>query len=209
MTKIKPDLYNVLNKSNAIRSQKAIEKNLTAIAHALWEWKALEAFDKYRKSKRIYYRGASFFEITTKALFSDMIRNTINVLEIDKRGDATSFWYILTIKETAIKLLEAYSQEKITFLRNLAKKLMHIRDKDFFHHDKNGVLNTGNIWREADIVGKDVGEGIGYLFYMLSELYEKILSKKFEFYPDDYNGEDFIKLLELAEKNHIIEVSPR
>ena len=187
------------------RYQKAIQKNLNSIAHALWEWKELEVYDKYREEKRIYVRGASFLEITTKALFCDMLRNIINVL--DKHSNVASFWYIQKVEK--IDPLKAYSKQKTDSLGDLSEKLKHIRNKDFFHHDINGILDTKKVWQEANIVGRDVGEGIKYLFSILKELYEKVIKKQYNFYPDDSIGEDFVKLLDLAARNHLIEVYPK
>jgi|GEM_PF-2428561 len=144
------------------------------------------------------------FDGMPDAFFGDMLRNTINVL--DKQSDAASFWYIL--KRDEIKSLRTYSEQKNILLEDLAGKLKHVRDKVFFHHDKNGVLDTKKIWQEADIVGKDVGEAIQYLFSILKELYEKVMKKSYNFDPDNSIEENFIKLLDLAAKNGFIDVRP-
>ncbi|MDO8675350.1 MAG: hypothetical protein Q7K71_04455 [Candidatus Omnitrophota bacterium] len=184
------------------RYQKAIQRNIDSIFHALWEWKTIEAFEQYVEGKRIYVLGQNFFKIMPVAFFGDMLRNAINVL--DKHSDVASFWYILEVGE--IKSLEIYSEQKIDSLKDLAGKLKHIRDKVFFHHDKNGVLDTKKIWKEADIVGKDVGEAIQYLFSILKELYEKVMKKQYHSDPDNSIGEDFVKLLNFAAENGFIEV---
>ncbi len=186
------------------RYQKAIQRNINSIVYALWEWKTIEAFEQYVKGKRIEVLGSNFFEIMPKAFFGDMLRNTINVL--NKHKDVASFWYILEKGE--IKSLRTYSEQKNILLEDLAEKLEHVRNKVFFHHDKNGILDTERIWKKANIKGKDVGEAIQYLFSILKELYEKVIQKQYLYCPDDSIGKNFIKLLDIAAENGFIDVCP-
>lgn len=189
--------------------EKAIESNLNKAAHALFELKAVIAFDNYIEQNSVYICGASFFEISKKALYNDMFRHAINVLEIDKAGDSVTFWYILKTDETKIKALKSYSEEKTNSLKILAEKLKHIRDKVHFHIDKDGVLDSRKIWLEADIKANELRDGLQYLFSILEELYRAVLNKPVLFHPDDYNGEDLAKLLNLANSNSLIDVVPK
>lgn len=189
--------------------EKAIEANLNKVAHALFELKALIAFDNYIDKNSIFIRGASFFEISKKALYNDMFRHAINVLEMDKSGDSVTFWYILRTDETKIKTLKSYSLEKNNSLKALAKKLKHIRNKVHFHIDRDGIFDSHKIWSEADIKANVLREGLQYLFSVLDELYRAVFNKPVLFHPDDYNGEDLVKLLNLSGLNGLIDVVPK
>lgn len=189
--------------------EKAIESNLNKVAHALFELKALIAFDNYIEKNSIFICGASFFEISKKALYNDMFRHAINVLEIDKARDSVTFWYILRTGEIKIKTLKSYSLEKTDSLKVLAEKLKHIRDKVHFHIDKDGILDSDKIWLEADIKANVLREGLQYLFSILDELYRAVFNKPVLFHPDDYNGEDLAKLLNLSGSNGLINVVPK
>lgn len=193
-----------------IRYQEAIRKNILAISYALWEWQILVSLDnyRYRKNKEITFYGASFFDISFIAIYSDMIRNSINVLEKKERNDVASFWYLLR-NVIIIKTLKSYSEEETISLDNLTKKLMDIRDKVFHHYDKKAILNTDKIWRDANISAKELGKGLKYLFCLLSELYQEVFKQGFPLHPEEYREEEFFKLLDLAAENHLIEVSQK
>lgn len=191
-----------------IRYQEAIRKNILAISYALWEWQILVSLDNYRKNKEINFYGASFFDISFIAIYSDMIRNSINVLEKKERNDVASFWYLLR-NGIIIRTLKSYSEEATISLDNLTKNLMDIRDKIFRHHDKKAILNTDKIWRNANIPAKELGKELKYLSCLLSELYQEVFKQEFPLHLGEYREEEFFKLLDLAAENHLIEVSQK
>ena len=194
---------------NNIRYREATKRNLYEIAHALLEFKALTVFDNYTDGKDIFIHGESYLTISEKALFNDMISHAIKVLEIDKSDDTSTFWYILNADLSAFKKLNNYSEAKIDSLKELAEKLKHVRDKTHFHLDKNGILNPSKIWKEADIKGKELEEGLKYLFPLLCELYRIIFSKSFLYNPDDYDGKDLIKILDFANSSDLINITKK
>ncbi|MFH1776914.1 MAG: hypothetical protein ABH952_05080 [Candidatus Omnitrophota bacterium] len=187
--------------------KKAIERNLFEITHALLEYKALAAFDKYRINKHVATKGENFFTISFRALHNDMIAHAIKVL--DKNVDSATFWHIFDKDTKTIEELENFSQEKLKILNDLAEKLKILRDKTHFHIDKNGVLEPDKVWERADIKGKDLGEGLVFLFSILNELYRKVFGKEFLFRLEDYDEKDLGKLLDIAGSNELIEVVPR
>lgn len=187
--------------------EKAIQSNINKIAHALFELKVLIAFDNYIEQNNVYIYGASFFEISKKALYNDMFRHAMNVL--DKNGNSATFWYILKTNEAKIKALKSYSQSKSNSLKILADKLKHIRDKVHFHIDKDSVLDPHKIWLESDIKANELRDGLEYLFSILEELHRSVLNKPVLFHPDDYDGKDLVKLLGLAGINNLIDVVPK
>ncbi|MFH1777740.1 MAG: DUF3800 domain-containing protein [Candidatus Omnitrophota bacterium] len=76
----------------------------------------ISVFDNYRISKHVATKGESFFSIAFKALFNDMIRHAINVL--DKNKDSASFWGIFN-KEFPFRL-EDYAGQDLAKLLDLA-----------------------------------------------------------------------------------------
>ena len=187
-----------------------VKRNLYEIAHALMNLKVLTSWDEYTKKNRIFVQGESFFSISERALFNDMISHAIKVLEIDKRGDSSTFWYVLKQDKKTVEKLKSYSSKKISSLRGgLAVKLKHIRDKTHFHIDKDSILDPNKIWLKADIKGNELKEALQYLFILLEELYEVVFKKPFLFHPDDYDGQDLIKLLDLANEHGLIKVSAK
>ena len=194
----------------SIRYQEAIRRNIFAINYAFWEWKILVSLDNYRaiKNKEVAFYGASFFDVSYVAIYSDMIRNSINVLEKKKRNDVVSFWYLLRSK-AIIKTLKSYSEEKTISLESLTKKLMVIRDKVFYHYDKEAILDINNIWRSNSISAKESGEGLEYLFCVLRELYQKVFNQEYSLHPEEYREEEFFRLLDLAGENNLLEVHPK
>lgn len=192
-------------KKNTIYEE-AIKTNIQKVARALFELKALMAFDNYLEQNTVYVCGVNFFDISKKALYENMFRHAMNVLDIGKSGDAATFWYILKFDEIKIKELNSYSAEKNELLKSLAKKLKHIRDKVFFHIDKNCILDSEKIWLEADIKANEFRDGLQYLFSLLEELYRTVINNPVLFHPDDYSGDDITKLLNLAKSGGLISV---
>ncbi|MCU0651335.1 MAG: hypothetical protein MUC39_00065 [Candidatus Omnitrophica bacterium] len=199
----------MVNLANGIRYNTAIKRNLFELAHALLELKALTAWDRYTDENEIYVHGESYFSISQKALFNDMVSHAIKVLELDKCGDSSTFWYILKTDTLVLKNLKDYSEEKIYSLQSLAVKLKHVRDKTHFHLDKNGILDHHKIWQEADIKGRELSEGLKYLFGLLCGLYKNIFKESFLYHPDDYDDTDLIKLLNFAASSDLINVVPK
>lgn len=191
------------------RFEKAITRNLYELAHALMELKTLAAFENYIAKNDIYVCGESFFNISNRALFNDMISHTIKVLDFDERGDSFTFWDILKNDKARKETLKAYSKEKIDFLNRLVPKLKIIRDKTHFHIDRKSVLNPQKIWEEANIQGKEIEEALQYLFYILNELHHAVFGRNFLYQPEDYNGEDLIKLLDFAGSSDLVDVVPK
>jgi hypothetical protein len=188
-----------------IRYKKAIIRNLYEVAHALLELKVLKEYEKYRVENEIWICGESFFGISERAIYNDMIAHAIKVLVMDK-FDSTTFWYVLDITKTTGTLLTIYSEDRINSLKTLSEKLKIIRDKTHFHIDKIGVLDPHKIWDQANIKGNELEGALQYLFSFLNELHGIIFNKSFLFQPEDYEGKDVSKLLDLANSASLINV---
>jgi len=154
--------------------------------------------------EEVCHVGASFFEISKNALFNDMIAHAIKVL--DKNKNSATFWYILKTDETRAKTLKIYSEEKLQELHNLTKKLKLVRDKTHFHIDRESVLDSSSVWKDADISGNELSAGLEYLFEFLLELRNDVFNEKASRNNYLYKGDDVIRLLELAKENNIIKV---
>jgi hypothetical protein len=180
--------------------RKAIKRNLYEVAHALMEVKILNAMGEYNEKEGIY--GENFFSISYRAAFNDMIAHTIKVLE-DSR-DSSTFWSIFQNDQKKIMDLSSCSGESIDLLRTLATKVKLVRDKSHFHIDRKGVMDPEKIWHMADIKGVELEKGLKILFNILNELYEGVHGKGFLFQPEDYSGEDVIKILKFAKSENLI-----
>jgi len=184
---------------------KAIARNFNEIANAIQKRQVLVTVEEYaKKNGRIFFYGASFFDLAVKALFNDVMAHLIKVLDANK--DSATFWYVFQNGQNQIVALRSYSKEKISFLQDLSEKVKHVRDKTHFHIDKEGVINPEVIWEEAGISGNDLGRGLEYLFDVLLEL--KNLIRKENMTKDNYfyDGCDVAKLLDLAKKEGLIDV---
>ena len=184
---------------------KAIARNFNEIASAIQKRQVLVTVEEYVKENgRIFFNGASFFDLAVKALFNDVMSHLIKVLDANK--DSATFWYIFQNEQNQILTLRSYSEEKISFLQDLSEKLKHVRDKTHFHIDKQDVIDPKRIWEKAGISGNDLGRGLEYLFDMLLEL--KNLIRKENMTKDNYfyDGCDVSKLLDFAKKEGLIEV---
>ena len=103
-----------------IRYLAVVKRNLYEIAHALFELKELTAFEDYIKDKELWIQGESFFSISNRALFNDMVAHAIKVLEINKSQDSTTFWYLLKKDKKKIEGLKSFEQNEIIFLETIA-----------------------------------------------------------------------------------------
>lgn len=195
------------NMKGSNRYHKAIIRNLYEVANASMELKVLIAFEDYSNNKHIFTKGESFFTISFRALFNDMIAHVIKVLDTNR--ESANFWYILRVDGPRVKKLKSYSKERINSLKILAEKLKIVRDKTHFHIDKKGVLNPNDVWEMADIKGKELSEGLFYLFSILNEIHQIVLNKSFLFNPEDYDGTDLAKLIDFADANRLIMVTPK
>ncbi|MBL7197222.1 MAG: hypothetical protein ISS47_03915 [Candidatus Omnitrophica bacterium] len=184
------------------RYRNAIKRNLYEVAYALLEYSTLRILNEYNKKEGIYVTGEGFFNISYRALFNDMVAHSIKVLDKDRKS--ATFWYILKTDKAKAENLRLYSKEKIKSLRNLASKLKTIRNKTHFHIDKEGVVDPKMIWGNANIKGRELEESLHYLFSILNELHKAVFNKNFLYQPEDYDGTDLIKLLELAKSENLI-----
>lgn len=139
--------------------KRAITRNLYELANARLERCALSSFDRYLETHVVYHCGENFFTITERALFNCMVGHAVKVL--DRNRESATFWAIFDTAPDKITKLSSYEEEKLRFLDGLTGKLKLVRDKTHFHIDKDGVLDPRAIWRDADIKGIELGEGLG------------------------------------------------
>lgn len=149
------------------RYKRALTRNLYEIRDLLSKRNALNALVEVQPDF-----GHSFFRYAYTSLFNDMMAHAMKVL--DSHRDATSFWYLVRCEEKQI--LSALSAEQISIedVKSLSEKLKDVRDKTHFHIDRIDVFAPDEVWKRADIKGKEFNVVYDCLWGALNVVYQLI-----------------------------------
>ncbi len=121
---------------------------------------------------------------------------------LDTHKDSASFWAIYNENTKMLNDLISELSIDINVIHSMTNKLRIVRNKTHFHIDKNGMIEPEEVWRSANITGKDIDDVIGALFKLLSELYKREVSERIPYYG--YEGGQTEKLFQLAKENGLI-----
>jgi hypothetical protein len=127
------------------RYRAALERNSAEIQRAMLNLELLKAMEAYG------HLSSDEAKVAYYALFNDYVAHCIRVLE--DSGGAASFWYLYKTQQDVFDEAAKSLEVQLSDLREMSKKLKHIRDKTHFHIDRDGVLDPRKVWREADIKG--------------------------------------------------------
>jgi hypothetical protein len=153
-----------MNDSHRERFKKAVERLAAEVSILLAEQVALEEL--------LGTVPPLLIRVSADALMGDRLARLIRILEDDSRNEVASFWYLLRCEPSRVAL--AADDEK--HLRHLATRLKPIRDKTFFHIDKNGVLDREAIYAAAGITGDEIIRAVDILWAILGRLYREEFS---------------------------------
>jgi hypothetical protein len=99
------------------------------------------------------------------ALMGDRLARLIRILEDSDR--TATFWYLHNCEPANVaKNLD------IPRLEDLSKRLRHVRNKTFFHIDKNHVSDSQAVYTEANIIADEVIWAMETIWRTLNRLYE-------------------------------------
>ena len=113
------EMYNKLIENN--NYSEAIRRNLYEVVHGLLDYKILEVMDQYNAEEGIY--GESFFSVSYRAAFNDMVAHAMKVLE--DNDESSTFWTIFGEHMAIITNISGFQYDSIDKLKELAMKLKH------------------------------------------------------------------------------------
>jgi hypothetical protein len=115
-----------------------------------------------------YQTGSIILEQSFNALMGDRLARLIRILE--NTNDTASFWYLYRCEPTNVA-----KDMDIARLVGLSSedKLKLIRDKTFFHIDKNHVADSHKVYREANIFASEIVWAMQAIWRTLNRLYEE------------------------------------
>jgi hypothetical protein len=148
------------------RFRKTVERLAGEVSNLLADQVALEEL--------LGINAPPLIGVCFNALLGDRLARLIRILEEDKRNEVASFWYLLRCEPKKVGLT-AHDE---AHLRHLATRLKLIRDRTFFHIDKDGVLDRPAIYGAAEITGNDIIRAIEILWTILRKLYSEELSDR-------------------------------
>jgi hypothetical protein len=183
----------VLNKPINDRYGRSLERLLHELKWAISERNA------YNELCRLTPYSLDFFSYALVAINNDMISHTIKAL--DKHKDTSSFFYIYRCEPKKVTKELKSRELSISEIETLAEKIKTVRDKTHFHIDKDRVFSPKDVWKEANIKGKEFNKVIEGIWFALSALYEEHFSEPF--YQLIYDAGDIEPLLNLVEKSGI------
>lgn len=150
--------------SHRKRFAKAVERLAGEVSILMADQAALEAL--------LETNPPTLMRVCFQGLMGDRLARLIRILEVSKRNEVASFWYLLQCEPKRVKFLP---HEKAR-LERLAGRLKPIRDQTFFHIDKEGVLDRAAIYATAGITGDEIAEAIKILWKILKTLYAEEFS---------------------------------
>jgi hypothetical protein len=186
-----------------VEVKRAIVRNLFELAFAIYERRVLKSIEEYDNGSGINISGVNFILICHRALFNDMVAHLIKVLDTNARS--ATFWMIKKYEADKLRSLDSYTEDKVSFLQDIAKRIKPIRDKTHFHIDKKAMFNPKAIWQEAAITRDEYDLTLENLWGLLTELHQVILGGEFiERAPDYYKGDDVAGFLDWARSSGLI-----
>ena len=175
------------------RYEKAIKRNLNELHHAILERKALIGLRDVKS-----FHAWDYFRITGYALFNDMVSHTIKVFE--DNSNSTSFWYLEKSDKAAMDRAARATGVQIKDIKDLCAGLEHIRNKTHFHIDKDAVLNSQKVWKDADVQDDDLGTLLESAASILIRLYKE--KTGIEYDVPEYDGTDVREIIKSYVKNN-------
>jgi hypothetical protein len=172
---------------NNARYKRALKRNLYEARNAL---SSMNAYNRITNLKR--KTSWSFFTWAIMALKNDMYRLTILIL--DEHRDSASFWYLFRCKEKEICNYLNTTKNSLDDLKKLSSKFNQVRDKTFFHIDRDAVFNPDRVWQHADIKGDFYIRTMYSLWDILRHLYKTEHNDDFPEFL--YDGDDVDKIIE-------------
>jgi hypothetical protein len=145
--------------SHKERFKKTVERLAAEVSILLTEQVALEELSGAVANQLV--------SVSQIALLGDRLARLIRILEDDSRREVAGFWYLTRCEPNRVAL----KSEDEKHLRDMATRLKPIRDKTFFHIDKNGVFDREAIYADAKITGNEIVRAIDVLWSILSRLY--------------------------------------
>ena len=172
-----------------------IDRNLAELNNAILKQIARDELIR----QNLTYARMSFFVIAEDALQSDMISHAIRVL--DEHRDAMSFWYILKCNDPAVRRASKLAGLDLAALKTLSGKLRTVREKTKFHIDRSSVKNPRQVWKDADIAGKDFLAALTGMASALAQLRLELFGGELHKITE-YDGSDIPLIVKAYENQH-------
>lgn len=166
------------------RPNKALNRNLNEVLKALYEFTVLTRLEK---SFPNVFNNEEFFGIAYEAVFNDMIAHSIKLFE--KHRDSASLWYIYNCNQKEIETLWR-DTGNLNKLKEISMKLKSVRDKTHFHIDKKGVMDTKQIWKDANIKPEFLKECLLIAYKTLNHIFKLENKVDFPWKPNTYKGDE-------------------
>jgi hypothetical protein len=125
-----------------------------------------------------------FLKLVYNSLFNDYLAKCIKVFENSKQS--ASFFYIYKNDEKAIKVAATIEKIDLNIFDNIAPKLKGLRDSLHFHLDRDGIMDTNQVWHDAEITVQELKHCVLSAQKLLSNLATTFNLKK-ETIPNEYN----------------------
>jgi hypothetical protein len=100
------------------------------------------------------------------ALRTDRLVRLIRILE-DSNQTAT-FWYLYNCEPANVA-----KDLDVVRLKNLSRKVKHVRDRTLFHIDKHSVSNSQAVYKQANIEPNEIIWAMETIWLILNRLYEQ------------------------------------
>jgi hypothetical protein len=182
-----------MSENDTSRYDAAIRRNLAELQRALLNRRAMVAMEAVGGItddilKVIYY-----------ALFNDYISHCIKVFE--RSSGAASFWYVYDTNQKPINQYARKHHIDIGAFEPLVEKLKHVRDKTHFHIDRDAVLNSNVVWREAGLNGQELAAAVDNAWELLNALQEHLGRDPLDLPP--FDDDVMIRVTKLIEAGRV------
>lgn len=109
-----------------------------------------------------------FFYVAHTGLRGDRLARLIRVF--DEGKDVASFWYLHRCKPKEMGCLFKRSGVMLEDLKSVSRKLKLIRNRTFVHIDKLGVQDPAQVYKDADLRGREIQRAITAIWRVLRGL---------------------------------------
>jgi hypothetical protein len=163
----------VMMKFNYEDNFRAALKRLLAETHNLISVQA--SLEALYEPLMHHQTGSILLEQSFNALMGDRLARLIRMLEDSE--ETASFWYLHRCEPTNVaKDIDIARLEKLSS----KDKLKLIRDKTFFHIDKDHVADSQAVYRRADIFASEIVWAMEAIWLTLNRLYAERFGQSYE-----------------------------
>lgn len=182
----------------------AVRRCASELSRAIWYAAAVRSLQDADRDDT-----ANFIRLAEIAMGDQMIAHAVKVLSIDVRngrGEVAGLWSLCKCWKEKVEEICKGHYIDLDHIRRVGDKLYHIRNKTHFHLDRNGVISSKTVWKDANIKSHEFDKALSQSYVIIYELYNAITGIIYQTW--EYDGSDAKIIAQHANKHNLLYREP-